>query len=487
MKILFVHTPMSSIDTVGRHEFWRSLDIRYHAVHPNLRHMKKFLWELPHWITWLAGVLEQEGSYSLEALDLYTDYGTQDGIDVLGVTKEIDEHPANVFLFSPMTPNLHHAIKIAEMVKVKYPDSITIFGGVVATPLHQELAAHPAIDYVIRGKGEYALPDLLKAIQHSLDLESVGNLTYKSSGGQVRSNTFSYPMMPLEELPFPKINMFPPEAGENIRYIRQVHSLGCPYECPFCSDLNIGIKPSYFVFDRVLDEIRAYREYYGQHHHIYFGDETFTLNTERTIAFCRFLSEEKTIEYDCQTRLNRLQDPRLPSSLFTSGCRWLEIGLESVNRESQSFYKRDTKEADLEETLLRFRENGIAICTNLVVGLPNETKDDMKQSIDKICSLIDKGMLHASYIFQLVPYPGSRMYSSPSEFGLNLHHHDYSLYNEELLPVFDTLHCTAEDIHEVFLYGVRAIGDAMKSNPYLGDVSQTDDREFGNFWQEAHP
>lgn len=485
MKVAFVHTPMSSVNTAGRHNYWRNFDIRYHAVHPNLRPMEKFLWELPHWITWLAGVLEHEGSYSLEALDLYTDYGTHDGIDELGIINTINKHPADVFLFSPMTPNLHHAVKISEIVKEKYPTALTIFGGVAATPLHKELAAHPVIDYVIRGKGEYALPELLRAIEHSLDLESIGNLTYQSSNGQVRTTSFTYPMMPLEELPFPKIDIFPRETGKNLRYIRHVHASGCPYKCPFCSDLNIGVKPAYFGFERVLAEIKAYREQYGQHHHVYFGDENFTLNPERTLAFCNFLRNEGPIEYDCQTRLNCLQDPRLPDSLYASGCRWIEIGLETTNQESQNLYKQNTKEADLEETLLRLRESGIAACTNLVIGFPNETRDDMKKTIDRICSLITTGVLHASNIFQLVPYPGSRIYDAPREFGLKIHHHDYALYNEELLPVFDTPHATAEEIHKIFLYGVREIGNALSSKPYLGDVKRANDLDFGNFWQDV--
>ncbi|HEX8185710.1 MAG TPA: hypothetical protein VF747_13185, partial [Blastocatellia bacterium] len=72
MHIAFVHTPMATLPVPERQNFWRNFDIRYHAAHPGLRHMKNNLWELPHWMTWLAGVLVQEGYTSLDTVDFYT-------------------------------------------------------------------------------------------------------------------------------------------------------------------------------------------------------------------------------------------------------------------------------------------------------------------------------------------------------------------------------------------------------------------------------
>lgn len=57
----------------------------------------------------------------------------------------------------------------------------------------------------------------------------------------------------------------------DIRYLRQVYGLGCPYNCGFCTIQTSNRKPDYFAIDRVLAEIRAYRRHDGASHNVYWG------------------------------------------------------------------------------------------------------------------------------------------------------------------------------------------------------------------------
>ncbi len=437
-------------------------------------------------MTWLGGVLEHEGVSSLEALDLYTECAVLDGIDEPKTLAILKEHPADVYLFSPLTPNLSTALTIADMIKRLYPRSLVIFGGVVASPLHEQVARHPSVDYVVVGKGEYALPHLLYAIQHPESIEEVGQLTYRNRRGDIVVHKRAYPLMPLNELPFPKIDLFPRDYGENIRYIRQVYADGCPFRCAFCSAPGHGRRPSYFPIARVLSEIAAYRSYYGEHHHFYFGDLTFTYNTERTLALCDALKAQQGVLYDCQTRLGSLHDARLPKALYESGCRWLEFGMETFNQTSLDLFKQRTSVAQVEDILARLRDNGIAACTSMLIGLPNESPDDMRRSMDQICSLIGRGLLHASYVFNLVPYPGTRLYEESERFGVRLRHNDLSLFREDLVSVFDSPYATAEQIYSILLEGIQNIASVMEQRPAIGEIP-SEDATLGGFWMEAHP
>src|SRR5258708_33341621 len=94
----------------GRRLFWHNFDLRYYATHLKAKPMESYLWELPHWVTWLGGVLEQSGFTSMDVLDFYTDHGVLDGIDATGIYDALADHPADVYLFSPMTPNLPPAL-----------------------------------------------------------------------------------------------------------------------------------------------------------------------------------------------------------------------------------------------------------------------------------------------------------------------------------------------------------------------------------------
>lgn len=486
LRVVFVHTPMSTWTVPEREGFWRNFDRRYHAAHPGLRHMRRNLWELPHWMHWLGGVLEAAGYENIGVLDFYSAECALTGVDEARVSEALVAMPADVYLFSPMAPNLGFALEIAALAKALHPRCRTIFGGVAATPLRASVAAHSSVDFVVHGRGEYALPRLLDAIRGEGAVEEVGNLCWRD-GGEVRESAHTYPWMPLEALPFPKVDLFEPEIGQDLRYLRIVYSLGCPYKCSFCTIQTIGRKASYFPVERVIAEIRAYRARYGRHHNIYFGDETFTVNVPRTLVLCDALRREGSVSYDCQTRLNLLGDSQVLDALRESGCRWLEVGIESIDQSTQDLFKQRLKLAPLLDTLKRVRDAGLPTCSFLVNGFPNQTLDDMRRSIDFVGELIEAGLLQATYLFGLVPYPGSDLYEDPGRFGLRLQHHDLKLYHEDMPPVFDTAHATSDEIYDVFLDGLTVLGRAMEGRPYFGDMPPRQSaHEFGRFWETSH-
>ena len=469
MNIAFVHCPMPYKTADLRRTYWTHFDARYYATHPRARLMQGDFWELPHWVTWLGGVLNHEGFTSLDVINLFA-YSSGDCMKEVEIQSALVARPADVYLFSPITINLPNAYRVADMVKSLTPRSTVVFGGVTATPLREQVAAHPSVDYVIYDRGEYALPALLRALQSQITPQDVGNVVYQDAGGQIVTNSKVYPDMPVEQIPFPKVDLFPSTTGSDLRYIRQNYALGCPYTCHFCSIPTIGREPAYFPIDRVLSEIRAYKARFGAHHHVYFGDETFTLNPKRTLELCAALEAEGDIEYDCQTRSNCLKDRRMLTALYDSGCRWIEVGVETVNEEALKLSNKRCTTNGLEETLAHVRDAGLPTCAFVVVGFPNETLAAMRRTVDFVASLLERKLLHASYLYVLVPYPGTPMYHHPDRYGMTLRHHRYDLYGEDLEPVFDGTGATAEQVYEVYQEGVGMFSEAMKAPPYLGEV-----------------
>ena len=449
--------------------------------------MNGSMWELPHWMHWLAGVLVDHGFTNLDVLDLYSSEVAGATVNAQRVRSAIKQHPANVYLFSPMTANIHFAYEIADLLKTEYPACQIVFGGVMASPLHEEVANYSSVDYVVFDRGEYALPALLRVLDSGGDHSSVGNLSYKDSSGQVITNQRRYPYLAVSKIPFPKIDLLPPSTGQALRYIRVVHALGCPYKCPFCTIQTIGRKADYFAIDRVLAEIRAYRKYYGEHHNIYWGDETFTLDSNRTLALCAALEAEGNVFYDCQTRLNCLADPRIIDALARSGCRWLEVGLETMNQKTQDVFKQRVKIGTAEHILERARDAGIATCSFMVNGFPDQTPDDMRRSIDATCELIQRDLLQASYLQVLVPYPGGELFEHPEKYGIRIHHKRYEYYSEDMCPVFDSPFATAEESYEIFKDGLVSLAQAMHKKPYFGEIpSPQEVHRFGKFWKDSH-
>lgn len=484
MRIVFVHAPIPLRNVDSMSEYWENFDVRYKAVHPGMRPIRNALFELPHWITWLAGVTAAAGFGDLGAMELYTSCTILNWIDEDLIRTKLLNEPADVYLLSPLTINLPQTIRIAEIAKELHPRCVTIFGGVVSSPLHARVARHPAVDYVVRDRGEYALPALLHALRDgNADLSDIGQLTWTPEGAdEPVTNGRMYPQMPVADIPFPVVDMFPKETGLDLRYIRQNYALGCPFTCDYCTIQTIGRKPQYFPIKRVLAEIDAYRRHYGSHHHVYFGDETFTLHPQRTLDICDALTERGDIVFDCQTRLNCLTDSRIPPALYSAGGRWVEIGLESINQGTQDSYKQHTRLSDVRDTLARLRDAGLATCTHVIVGFPNETTDDMYRTLEFVCDLIDDGLLYAAYHNVLVPHPGTPMFTNPEKYGMRIHHRSFDLYSEELPPVFDSAKTPSDRAYKVFLDTVSGLAQAMSRTPALtGPLPRTAEK-YGEFY-----
>jgi anaerobic magnesium-protoporphyrin IX monomethyl ester cyclase len=481
MRVAFVHTPMPTVPVAPRRRFWEAFDRQYHAAHPGLGFTDGRLWELPHWMHWLGGVLDAAGYPDQQTVDLYSPLRAGSEPDLDFFARKLREQPADVYLFSPMTPNLHVALVVASVIREVHPKAKTLFGGIVATPLQREVAAHPAVDFVIAGRAELALPALLDGLRRG-DVSQVQQLGHKDAHGDVVVHPGVYPILPPSELPFPRVDLLPAELGPSLRYLRIVYGLGCPYVCSFCTIQTIGQSTRWFPVERVIREIRAYRARYGPHH-VYFGDETFTLRPDRTRALCQALALEGDITFDIQTRLNCLVDEPMLRDLERGGCRWVEIGVEAATEAGLRDHKQRVKLTAAEDTLKRVADHGLSACSFLVNGLPGLSTDEMRRSVDWTCEAIHRGLLRASYLFSMVPYPGSALWSAPEKHGLTLRHRDLSRYHEELPPVYDTPLATSEEMHEAYLDGVECLADAMSARQPDGALPSGD---YGSFWDGAH-
>lgn len=134
--------------------------------------------------------------------------------------------------------------------------------------------------------------------------------------------------------------------------------------------------------------------------------------------------KEGNITYDMQTRLMSLNNKELLKALYESGCKWIEVGIESLNQKSMSIHKQGTNLNKLRDVLKNLRDHNLPVCSFIINGLPEQTVDEMRHSIDHVCKLLDENLLHASYFFGLVPYPGSLIYDNPKKYGMEIKHHN---------------------------------------------------------------
>jgi len=96
-------------------------------------------------------------------------------------------------------PHAHGGAALAALLKRIHPEIPIVFGGISATYFHRELAADPAVDFVLRGAvTEPSLLELMRAIEGAQPFESVPGLTWKDSTG-IRVNADAPPAVSLDD------------------------------------------------------------------------------------------------------------------------------------------------------------------------------------------------------------------------------------------------------------------------------------------------
>lgn len=64
---------------------------------------------------------------------------------------------------------------------------------------------------------------------------------------------------------------------------------------------------------------------------------------------------------------------------------WVELGLQTIHEDSAKFIRRGYQLSVYDEAVSRLNEIGIKVITHVILGLPNETHEQMLQTVDYVC------------------------------------------------------------------------------------------------------
>ena len=184
-------------------------------------------------------------------------------------------------------------------------------------------------------------------------------------------------------------------------------SRGCPYACNFCSNpiAPFGRRYTYRSAKNVADELEELVNKYG-FNRIWFADDVFTINRERTIALCKeILDRGLEFKWSCLTRADRV-DEELFKLMKHAGCEQIFYGLESGAQEMLDAMNRNMKVEVMRKGLLMTKKIGIRIHTFILVGYPGERYETLLKTLDFM-----KEILPDEYSFTIAyPLPGTKLY-----------------------------------------------------------------------------
>ncbi|MBF0543367.1 MAG: cobalamin-dependent protein [Candidatus Riflebacteria bacterium] len=399
--------------------------MKFVFINPSRNFFKKNVWKLinsvtpPIGIAILAAVLERAGIESdlidAVALNLNEDQ----------ILDKIDPQ-ADYVGISATTPEIDVVLNLAGNIAKRFPQIQIILGGVHPTIFQESLVEGRFCDLVIRGEGETPILELAK----KKPIETICNLTWRSSDGKVIVNPMSETFIDLDTLPVPAYHKLPMEkyhsalgAAKYQPSIGMITSRGCPGACTFCFSGMFGRKIRFLSFPKILEQIDLLQTSYGIRE-ISFYDDTFTADRKRVQDLCEgLIQRKKKLSWSCFARVDTVNKDLL-MVMKHAGCHQIMYGFESADETVLKTINKRIALRQVKEVVNWTEDAGIDIRGAFMFGNPGETEGHLKKTIEYAISL---GIQYA--IFNITtPFPGTSLFNWAEENNL-LRHTDWQSYD----------------------------------------------------------
>ncbi len=183
---------------------------------------------------------------------------------------------------------------------------------------------------------------------------------------------------------------------------------GCPYQCSFCTIINVQGRKSRF---RSPDDLeRIVRLNYAQGIKRFFiTDDNFARNKHWEPLLDRMIQmrvgEGLNIGFTIQVDTLCHKIPNFIEKATQAGVRRVFIGLENINHDNlMAANKRQNKITEYRIMLQKWRQHGAITYAGYILGFPGDTKESIKRDIEIIKRELPLDILE---FFFLTPLPGS--------------------------------------------------------------------------------
>ena len=246
-----------------------------------------------------------------------------------------------------------------------------------------------------------------------------------ADGKEVKPPLGDYPVIPWDRMDLDQFNLikhFPKMARRMLSFIgmtwQSFHMIpiesgrGCPYGCEFCTVTGFfGDSIRFRSNESVVNELlmlKALEKREKGKVAVFFIDDNFAINPRRTKALLReIIARDAQVPWVAQISMNLLRDEELVSLIAQSGCRWIFIGLESIDTENlKSVAKGFNKPDEYKAVLERLARHNLYAITSFIFGMDNDRPGVAARTLEVIRSW-PPGL---PVFGLLTPYPATPLY-----------------------------------------------------------------------------
>lgn len=390
LKVLFVYSDVSGEERYGGRKFYSGIGS-------------------------LSAVLKAAG-HQTSLLYLQREWALPEFLDA------VQDAAPGLVGFSATTHQYPYIERYARALRAARPDLTLVCGGTHPTLVPDDVLQSAAFDAVCVGEGEYALRDLVERLQRGEDYADVANLWVRR-GEQLHRNTMRPLIDDLDELPLVDRELFDYDAllAANSGWVDIMSGRGCPYDCSYCC--NPALKRCFHGLGRyvrfrsvshVMGELRSLRARFPVKT-VNFQDDTFTLNRDWVLEFCRAYGAEFEYPFWVNTRVERILDEELVAALAHAHCAGVRVGVENGDPALRAgVLKRNTSNQDIIAAADLLHRNGLKLYTCNMIGIPGETPASIGETVD-----LNRRLMPDEFQFSVFyPYPMTELHGRCVENGL---------------------------------------------------------------------
>lgn len=397
---------------------------------------------------YIAGSLRKAG-YEPEIYDAMSYFHGYDEI-----RKRIEDSMPDVVATTAITASIYDALEILKLTKKVNQKIVTALGGIHPTFCWKEILKdnHSIVDYIVRGEGEVALPELLDCHFSKGDISKVKGVSFWNGGKPVATARRDFiknldELLPAWDLVDWNIYSYRPKKESILAIVNS--SRGCDQQCSFCSQQLFWERtwraktPENFV-----SELEHLQNKYGVNVAM-IPDEDPTYDRARWQRILDLLIERSLgMDLLMETRVEDvIRDKDILYKYKKAGVVHIYVGVESVSQKTLEMFNKNVRVEESKLAVDLINQHNIVSETSFVLGIPEETKESINNTVE-LAKHYNPDM---AFFLAIAPWPYADIYKKLEPYIVIK---DYSKYNL-VEPVVKPIGMEIEEFSQELLKATR--------------------------------
>jgi tRNA A37 methylthiotransferase MiaB len=308
--------------------------------------------------------------------------------------------------------NVERSLHLAREIKRRSPRTKVLIGGPEVSADNPFVLSQSGFDVAVTGEAEDTFALLMARLLEGREVTGMPGVSVRTPFGMGPFGPAPSANFALTQYPSPYLEGLVPVDPRRSTYVESVR--GCRSHCTYCFYPRSSNVLRALDVQNTKDLIDAVRRRGARE--VVFLDPTFNHRPDFELlldALCE-VNADKSLSFFGEVRAEGLTSAHA-QALGRAGFTKLEIGLQSVNRETLKRVRRGGSPDKVAEAARMLRDQGIDLLVDLMIGLPGDTADDVARGVD---FLIAHGIDAHAQVFPLSLLPGTAMRATAAQDGV---------------------------------------------------------------------